>query len=168
MKIERAIAPDISEILDIYASARSFMGKTGNPSQWGNLYPSPRIICADIEARRLFKIVDEGKIYGVFAFFIGEDPTYAKIYGGEWSTPTPCGIIHRVAVHQDARGKGVASAIFGYCEEISSNIRIDTHRDNLPMRRALLKFGFKERGIIYLANGDERIAFDYKKEGEEI
>jgi hypothetical protein len=29
------------------------------------------------------------------------------------------------------------------------------------MQKSLKKYGFTERGIIYLANGDERIAFDY-------
>ena len=39
------------------------------------------------------------------------------------------------------------------------SIRIDTHKDNIPMQRALAKHGFIKCGIIHLANGDERIAF---------
>jgi hypothetical protein len=43
--------------------------------------------------------------------------------------------------------------------EDSGNIRIDTHRDNVPMLSLLDKSGFERCGIIYLKNGDERIAF---------
>ena len=42
---------------------------------------------------------------------------------------------------------------------MTDNIRIDTHRDNQTMRRLLARYGFIECGIIYLANGDERLAF---------
>ena len=42
------------------------------------------------------------------------------------------------------------------------NIRIDTHRDNKPMRHLLEKYGFTYCGIIYLLNGDERL---YCREG---
>ena len=39
------------------------------------------------------------------------------------------------------------------------NLRIDTHVDNAPMRRALEKYGFSYCGVIHIFNGDERIAF---------
>ena len=42
---------------------------------------------------------------------------------------------------------------------ICSNIRIDTHRDNRIMRHNIEKHGFAYCGIIYLANGDERLAY---------
>ena len=40
-------------------------------------------------------------------------------------------------------GKGVAGAVFDYCYSLCKNIRIDTHRDNLPMQKALEKNGFE-------------------------
>jgi RimJ/RimL family protein N-acetyltransferase len=39
------------------------------------------------------------------------------------------------------------------------NLKIDTHRDNIPMQKVLKRNGFSECGIIYIENGDERIAF---------
>ena len=52
----------------------------------------------------------------------------------------------------------------GYPSE--SAIRIDTHRDNKIMQHNLLKYGFTYCGIIYLANGDERLA--YQKHNNEL
>ena len=46
-----------------------------------------------------------------------------------------------------------------------NNIRIDTHRDNKIMRHNIEKHCFTYCGIIYLANGDERLA--YQKQLEE-
>ena len=46
-----------------------------------------------------------------------------------------------------------------------NNIRIDTHRDNKIMQHNIEKHCFTYCGIIYLANGDERLA--YQKQLEE-
>ena len=49
--------------------------------------------------------------------------------------------------------------MLSFCLTHSDNIRIDTHRDNVIMRHLLEKHGFKYCGIIYLENGDERLAY---------
>jgi len=45
------------------------------------------------------------------------------------------------------------------CQRRYNNIRIDTHRDNAIMQHNIEKHGFTYCGIIYLANGDERLAY---------
>ena len=62
------------------------------------------------------------------------------------------------------RGHGVARAIFKFAAERADYLRCDTHEDNVPMRRALESFGFHECGTITVANGTERIAYDWIKE----
>ena len=42
---------------------------------------------------------------------------------------------------------------------VDSNIRIDTHLDNRIMQHVIKKYGFTYCGIIYLASGDERLAY---------
>ena len=46
-----------------------------------------------------------------------------------------------------------------FCLSRENNIRIDTHRDNTIMQHVIQKHGFSYCGIIYLANGDERMAY---------
>ena len=41
------------------------------------------------------------------------------------------------------------------------NIRVDTHRDNAPMRRVIEENRFTCCGIIYLADGSPRLAFEW-------
>ena len=157
MKIRKATMEELEQIMDIYAKARAFMRQQGNPNQWGDNRPQRETVQEDIRRGQCNLCVEEGEILGVFCYFQGEDPTYAKIYQGHWLNEEPYGVIHRIAVA--VRGRGVASACFDYALSQCRNLRIDTHRDNIPMQRALAKNGFARCGIIYIESGDERIAF---------
>ena len=157
MNIRKAQMRDIDEIMNIYASAREFMRASGNPNQWGDGYPSRELIKADIESGLSYIVEDEGEIIACFFFKVGEDPTYVRIYEGEWIEGGEYGVIHRIAVKYN--GRGIIARVFEFCSEISRSIRIDTHRDNIPMQRALEKSGFTRCGIIYLPSSDERIAY---------
>ena len=160
MIIRAARAEDVSEIMTIYADARTYMRENGNKVQWTGGYPGEALIRADIDAGLLNVVTDEADgILGVFYFRIGIDPTYVKIYEGSWLNDAPYGIIHRIAVSKNSHGKGVASFIYRHCFEQIPNLKIDTHRTNIPMQRSLEKNGFRPCGIIYLESGDERIAF---------
>ena len=46
-----------------------------------------------------------------------------------------------------------------WCGERISNIRIDTHRDNRIMQKLISRSGFSYCGIILLADGAERLAY---------
>ena len=160
--IRPATIADLPRILEIYEDARSFMRRTGNPNQWGKTHPAEEILRSDIPKGQLYVCSENSEIIGVFAYIRGTDPTYVRIYEGQWRNDEPYGTIHRIAV--TAPGKSVASFCFDWARAQCPNLRIDTHRDNLPMQRALQKNGFTRCGIIYLANGDERIAFQKCKE----
>ena len=96
---------------------------------------------------------------GVFYFSEEPDPDYAKIYEGSWIGTGTYHVMHRVAA--PGRVKGVGSFCIHWCAEHShGDLRIDTHRNNLPMQHVLEKIGFTRCGKIYLANGEERLAFE--------
>ena len=95
------------------------------------------------------------------AFIIGEDPTYQVIEDGEWHSSKIYGTIHRIA--SSGKAKGLAKTCFDYCSEKIDYLRIDTHEDNQPMQDAVLRYGFKKCGIIYVRDGSKRVAFDYIK-----
>lgn len=148
---------DLAEILKIYAWARAFMASNGNPHQWGTEKPSPALLREDIGNQNLYAVIDQDRVCGAFAFLPGPDPTYRYIEGGTWRSDTPYAVIHRLAA--DGSG-GIFSAVLNYCQERCSHLRIDTHRDNHVMHHLLKKHGFSRRGIIYLEDGDQRIAYD--------
>ncbi len=155
--VRKAEKSDLERILKIYANARQFMAENGNPHQWGNTHPPAAMLEADIPQGQLYVVENETGIHGVFAFLLGEDPTYRVMSGGVWRANTPYGTIHRIA--SDGSG-GVFAASLAFCRSIISHIRIDTHEDNAIMQRNLQKQGFSRRGVIYVADGTPRIAYD--------
>ncbi|MEE0741763.1 MAG: N-acetyltransferase [Emergencia sp.] len=164
MKIRKACSADMKEILDIYAYARAFMIKTGNPKQWAESgYPKKSLLESDIEKGHLYVMIaeDSAKICGVFAYPVGPDPTYARIEKGAWPSETPYGTIHRIAGNGKTRGLLRCAVSFGMT--LADSIRIDTHADNQLMQRAIKNCGFKYCGIIYAADGTPRYAYQLEK-----
>ena len=157
MLIRKTTAADVDAAAALYDSARAFMKESGNPNQWNGSYPNADNILVDIASGGSYVCEDDGEIVAVFYFCIGNDPTYDKIYEGEWKCGGEYAVIHRIAVKH--HGRGIADFIYARCFDMHPNLRIDTHRDNVPMQRSLSKNGFEYCGIIYLANGDERLAF---------
>ena len=157
MIIRNTLSSDLDAVMEIYSQAREFMRKSGNPTQWGEAYPSRELIESDIASGFAYVVENNGEVVAAFFFRIGTDPTYLRIYGGEWLDDSTYGVIHRIAVKY--RGRGIITEVFDYCSTLCKSIRIDTHADNIPMQKALAKHGFIRCGIIYLVNGDERIAY---------
>lgn len=157
MVIRKTTAEDLGEVMEIYAAARAFMARTGNPTQWGDGYPKEELIREDIERERSYVAEIDGKIETVFMYQYGEDPTYARIEGGSWINDEPYGVIHRIASRGEVKGVGAKCLQWGFRQ--CGNLRIDTHQDNAVMQHVLKKNGFERCGIIYLENGSPRVAF---------
>ena len=112
-------------------------------------------------ARQTLWDCDGDEVVATFYFKIGKEPCYRVIYGGEWLDDEPYAAIHRIAVKYP--GRRIADECFDYCKSQFDSIKIDTHRDNIPMQRCLARQGFVYCGIIHLENGEERLAYQYKK-----
>lgn len=157
MKIRHATSADLPTIISIYDRARAYMREQGNATQWNGGYPQESILREDIAQEKLYACVEADEILAVFYYAYEDDPTYLKIYEGNWLNSHPYGVLHRIAVN--SKGRGVADFCYDYCLSQCKNLKIDTHRDNLPMQKSLAKNGFSYCGIIYLASGDERWAY---------
>lgn len=158
--VRKATSSDLPRIGEIYQAARQFMADHGNPNQWGTTNPPMSQLIQDIQQGDLYVIVDDQSIHGVFYFFIGTDPTYASI-DGEWHADTPYGTIHRIA--GDGSG-GILKTAVEFGRSKIDHLRIDTHKDNKIMQKAVTKYGFRRCGIIRIADGSPRIAYDRLEE----
>ena len=157
-EIRAAVPSDMAAIMNVVAAAKQIMRQSGNMQQWGKGYPSEAVITADMERHGGYVVVDDGRVVGYFAFLPSPDPTYAKIYDGEWLDDSqPYHVVHRIASYADVHG--VFSSIMEFCSAHEPNLRMDTHRANSIMQHNITKHGFSYCGIIYLANGDERLAY---------
>lgn len=156
MKIRYTKMDDLKTVMDIYSYAREQMKASGNPDQWRDTNPTEAVIISDIQNKNSYVMEQDGIICGVFTFIIGKDPTYQTIEG-QWKRDGIYGAIHRVA--SGGRAKGIFQHCLQFCETKISNLRIDTHRDNQIMRHLIEKYGFERCGIIYIADGSPRIAY---------
>ena len=156
--IRIALREDLPAIRVVLEAAREIMRSVGNTNQWINGYPSDEIILWDIEKGYGHVVVDNGSVVGYFAFVPSPEPTYQKIYNGAWPDDSePYHVVHRIGSLPDSHG--VFRSILDWCFTQDNNIRIDTHRDNSIMRHCITSYGFTYCGIIYLASGDQRLAY---------
>jgi hypothetical protein len=111
----------------------------------------------DVRLGRSYVYEEDGVLRAVLALIWGEDPTYAEIDGAWLSDKTPYGTIHRIAA--DGELPGLGSWCIQWCLALCGSIRIDTHEDNVLMRRALEKLGFAHCGNIICDEGTPRCAY---------
>ena len=123
---------DLPVILNLRDQAREIMRSYGNTFQWPDGYPSDDMFKKDIE--------------------LG-----GSHYDGQWLDEEPYHVIHRIASTPSSHG--ILDALLNYCESQVSNIRIDTHEANIIMRQGLERHGYQYCGIIYLLDGNARLAY---------
>jgi len=147
--------PVIMRLID---EARGIMRSCGNVNQWIDGYPSEANIMDDIKSGHCYLCVEQGgEIVASFAFIPGPEPTYREIFEGQWLDDKPYHVVHRLA--STASSHGVFNDVMDYCLREAGCLRIDTHRNNVIMRHVIERYGFTYCGIIYLLNGDERLAY---------
>ncbi len=165
MIIRKADYGDIPRMGELYDEARASLRALG-VDQWQDGYPNEETARRDIEEGIAHVVTENGAVIATAAVYVGHEPTYDEIYGGEWELDDlSYGIIHRIAVAPEAKNTGVASMIMDYCAELAAiagaiSARCDTHEDNRPMRHTLEKNGYVRRGVIYLKSGAPRAAYE--------
>lgn len=158
MTIRPTTYADMDALLVIFAHARGLMVADGNPTQWGDSYPSRQQLEEDIQRGVSYVIEQDGEVCATFVFIIGKDPTYDIIDDGAWIDDTlPYGTIHRIASNGQTRG--VFNSVLDWCAARCTNTRIDTHRDNRRMIHLIEKARFSRCGIIYTRDHSPRIAY---------
>lgn len=153
----------LATIVRVIDEARAIMRETGNMTQWTNGYPSADTILEDIRSGHGFVCGSADRIDGYFCFIKGKnpEPTYEIIEGGHWLNEKPYGVIHRLASGRTS--KGIAHCAFDFAFSQVDDVRVDTHRDNIPMKRFLEKNGFAYCGVIYVHDGTPRDAYQKTK-----
>ena len=157
MTVRKANLSELPLIMDIYATARRYMAEHGNPTQWGSVKPTEAEIRGAIEEGILYALELEGQIEGVFSVQPGPDPTYGYIEDGAWPNDRPYHVVHRIA--SAGRARGVFHHLITWCYEQFGTLRIDTHANNATMHHLVAQHGFTRCGIIYIADGTQRIAY---------
>ena len=164
MEIRKTTEQDIGRLMEIYAYARDFMAKTGNPNQWGPTNWPPEVLLRnDIKEGNSYVCTnDNGTVIGTFYFIQGKDiePNYREITDGAWLDDSAYGVVHRLA--SDGSERGIGQFCINWAFAQCGHMRIDTHTDNKVMQKLLTKLGFQRCGIIYVIE-DNYPRYAYEK-----
>ena len=129
-----------------------------------NGYPTQEIVEHDISQGHCMVVCKQKAIVGTFAFIEGRDPTYDVIEDGAWADDErPYATLHRIACAPDQHG--IFDACIEWSRRHATSLRIDTHADNQIMLHLVPKRGFSRCGIIHVADGTPREAFQMLNTG---
>ncbi len=164
LKLRHTKLEDIERVMEIITQAQKYFKENGI-DQWQNEYPNASVIENDIKNNHSYVLLKNNEIVATVAIsFDGED-TYNKIFNGSWKSHGDYVVIHRIAVDNHVKGTGLSSEIITHTTSLAMkkgvrSIKVDTHEDNLAMQRSLIKNRFDYCGVIYLADGSKRVAFE--------
>ena len=162
---------ELEQVMKIIEDGRTFLKEQGI-NQWQHGEPSREMIINDINEGISYVFEKSGEIVAT-AMLSSFDEDYEK-YPTIWTKCSNYLVIHRLAIKKEYRSQGVGhkfmNDIILFAKENSVEyIRIDTHKDNVIMRKYLSKNSFKELGKIKLSmknslDDKERIAYELKIE----
>lgn len=161
MKLRLTTINDIEDVMAIINEAKSYFKEQGI-DQWQDGYPNNDTIINDINNHEAYVLEDNGEVIATAMISKNIEPTYNYIEG-KWLQNNPYLVVHRIAIKNNQKGKGLAKVILDEALKIHPNfpsIRMDTHDDNLSMQRFLIKYGFTYCGTIYLESKDTRRAYE--------
>ena len=166
MQLSQARIDELDDVMEIVHDAQQLLAADG-VNQWQDGYPNTQILRNDIEHDHLFVYRLDGKPVAMAAILPGPDPDYANITNGTWDYPhANYTVIHRVAVAKSVRGKHIAGLFYDACIDYAfaqgcSEIRVDTHPDNMRMQALITSRGFIRQGLISVRDDSSNIRIAY-------
>ena len=162
LQLRQATERDLPAIMAVLEAGRGIMLASGNPDLWAKGYPTEEMVRKDLSGGYGTVMEEADRVVAYFACIPSPDPTYAVIEDGAWlDDEKPYYVVHRIASYPEVHG--VFKTMMEYLDTLTDNIRIDTHRDNKIMQHNLAKYGFEYCGIIHIASGAERLAYQRLK-----
>lgn len=158
----KATMADISVIWEILAQGIQ-RRKTEGSNQWQDGYPNPDVVRKDIEMGVGYVWLVDGLVAGYCAVMINDEPAYFEIEG-EWLSDGDFVVYHRVGIHENCLGKGIARKMLAKIEDLArswgiSSLRADTNHDNRPMLHLFESMGYTYCGEVYF-RGSSRRAYE--------
>jgi ribosomal protein S18 acetylase RimI-like enzyme len=167
-ELKLASISDIDEIMTIISDAKAYLKKQGL-KQW-NLpdgYPNKSDLINDINQNECYIYLIDNTIIGVMVIMEKPDENYNEI-DGKWLTSNKYASIHRIAVRMNYHNQQIGIKMLLAAEDIIKNkniysIKIDTHKQNIPMLKTLDHLNYTYSGIIKLKRSNEdnlRLAYE--------
>ncbi len=169
LTFRKATPDDSPRAWEIILQAKALMASEGR-HQWTESYPAPSNIDEDIASEAAYVLCadDVPVAYGA-VIFTGE-PAYEQLKGSWLSDrlqdnqESDYVVVHRLAVAEEARGKGLAQKYFDEVSRLAlskgvHSFKVDTNFDNRAMLHIMDKCGFTYCGEILYPQGS-RLAYE--------
>jgi N-acetylglutamate synthase-like GNAT family acetyltransferase len=153
---------DMERIYQIILQAREQM-RLMNSRQWQDGYPAVENITSDI-ANGYGCVLSKEDIVIAYAAVIFDGEAAYNDLCGKWLTDFPYVVVHRLAVADEMKNKGVATYFMQEIEKLSRgkgirSFRVDTAFENVFMQKLLSALDFTFCGQVYY-NGNPRRAYE--------
>ena len=164
----RATVADMGDLLEIADEASDFL-LTQGIDQWQYGFLNPGVLRKDIAAGNCWLFTHEGDPAGCIVLYTEPDENYGSIEGAWLTSGTPYATIHKVAVRDLFRGRGLSTEMLQLAEDLAlgmgfPSIRVDTHEDNRIMQSLLERHGYTACGVIRVKDSAQtvvkRIAYE--------
>lgn len=149
--IRRAKISEIPDILTITQACAKKMQENGI-FQWNECYPSKEAFQKDIDRGELFVVEEKNTVQGTIVISTLMDEEYKPI---QWLTPNGNSVyIHRLSVHPNLQGKGLAQQMMDFAENHARehrfvSVRLDTFSQNKRNQRFYEQRGYQKLGDIF-------------------
>ncbi|WP_044209980.1 GNAT family N-acetyltransferase [Flammeovirga sp. OC4] len=153
--IRRLTVSDAESALEIVKSVITKMRAMGI-DQWDEHYPTLNDIQQDIEKQHAYGFLYEYKLAGYVIFNQEYDIEYNDI---EWlNCSDDFLVMHRLSVHADFQGKGIARQLVRFGEELAINynlksLRFDAFTENPVSNILYEKMGYQNLGQVTFRKG---------------
>jgi len=120
--------------------------------QWTDSSPNIETVRCDIALGRGYLLMYENEPAGYLCIDFNGEPVYDRLEG-KWKSDLKYAAVHRVALGDSVRGRGISREMFRLVRELCvqngiHSIRIDTHEDNKKMQHVLEREGFQYCGTV--------------------
>lgn len=152
--IRKARQEEIDVIMELISKCVQVMQAAGS-DQWDEGYPNKEVIKLDIEQGTLYVYEEDQAIAGILVLDENEAEEYQTI---QWKqNQGPHLIMHRLAVHPQIQGKGIATKLIAFAEDYAkrngyTSIRLDTYAMNTRALQIYPRLGYDHRGEVSYPN----------------
>lgn len=155
---------EIGQILELTAACAMHMISLGI-YQWNAHYPSKEAFLEDIKRKECYLLFKDQELVGCITISTLKDEVYQPV---KWLTQDKKHYyIHRLGVHPDYQGQGLARALMDFVEQMAkinniTSIRLDTFSQNPRNQKFYQARGYQRLGNVFFPKQSEHPFFCYE------
>lgn len=153
--IRKANKREVVRLMDIVNAASASMSVQGI-EQWDEVYPNANVLKRDIAEGNLYVLEENKIVQGMVVLNDFQDKEYADIC---WKyTNGKQLVVHRLCVHPNFQGKGVAKSLMAFAEDYArkneyASIRLDSFTQNPTSEGLYTKLSYRKSGTVTFRKG---------------